>query len=53
MRPFFFRGNGNISQSAKVKSGRSQDSKNFVEDELAALVALVHDVPQQKVEDLS
>jgi len=34
-------GNENISQSTKVRSDRSQRSKNFAEDELTALMALV------------
>ena len=37
-------GNENISQSTKVRSGRSQRSKKFAEDELTALVALVHEL---------
>ena len=36
--------NENISQSTKVRSGRSQGSKNFAEDEITALVALVHEL---------
>jgi hypothetical protein len=34
-------GNENFSQSTKVRTGRCQGSKNFAEDEVTALVALV------------
>jgi len=34
--------NEHIRQSTKVRTGRSQGSKNFAEDEVTALVALVH-----------
>jgi len=37
-------GNEIMSQSTKVRSGRSQRSKKFAEDELTALVALMHEL---------
>ena len=36
--------NENINQSTKARAGRSQESKNFAEDEVTALVALVHEL---------
>jgi hypothetical protein len=44
MSPSSSEGNANIIQSTKVRSGRSQGSKNFVEDQLVALVVLVHEL---------
>jgi hypothetical protein len=37
-------GNENIIHSTKVRSGRSQESQNVAQDELTALVALVHEL---------